>query len=128
MYQLLRGLKYIHSANVLHRDLKPSNILLNANGELKICDFGLARVASDAMTEYVGTRWYRAPELLLNSSAYTSAIDVWSVGCIFFQMLTRTPLFPGGNRDHQLRLILEVIFFKLKPFCSNITFALCFCS
>ncbi|CAN7062155.1 hypothetical protein Bca4012_095698 [Brassica carinata] len=109
MYQLLRGLKYIHSANVLHRDLKPSNILLNANGELKICDFGLARVASDAMTEYVGTRWYRAPELLLNSSAYTSAIDVWSVGCIFFQMLTRTPLFPGGNRDHQLRLILELI-------------------
>ena len=109
MYQLLRGLKYIHSANVLHRDLKPSNILLNANGDLKICDLGLARVASDAMTEYVGTRWYRAPELLLNSSAYTSAIDVWSVGCIFFQMLTRTPLFPGRrDRDHQLRLILEV--------------------
>ncbi|CAF2048662.1 mitogen-activated protein kinase homolog MMK1-like [Brassica napus] len=110
MYQLLRGLKYIHSANVLHRDLKPSNILLNANGDLKICDLGLARVASDAMTEYVGTRWYRAPELLLHSSAYTSAIDVWSVGCIFFQMLTRTPLFPGRrDRDHQLRLILEFI-------------------
>ena len=72
MYQLLRGLKYIHSANVLHRDLKPGNILLNANSELKICDFGLARVASDAMTQYVGTKWYRAPELLLSSSAYTS--------------------------------------------------------
>ncbi|KAF3493373.1 hypothetical protein DY000_02056652 [Brassica cretica] len=108
-HQLLRGLKYIHSANVLHRDLKPSNILLNANGELKICDFGHARVASDAMTEYVGTRWYRAPELLLNSSAYTSAVDVWSVGCIFLQMMTRTPLFPGSDRENQIRLILELI-------------------
>nr|GMD99829.1 mitogen-activated protein kinase homolog MMK1 [Ipomoea batatas] len=80
--QLLRGLKYIHSANVLHRDLKPSNLLLNANCDLKICDFGLARVTSetDFMTEYVVTRWYRAPELLLNSSDYTAAIDVWFSG------------------------------------------------
>ncbi|KAL0714795.1 hypothetical protein Bca4012_021774 [Brassica carinata] len=109
MYHLLRGLKYIHSANVLHRDLKPANILLNANYELKICDFGIARVASDAMTEYIGARWYRAPEILLNSSAYTSAIDVWSVGCIFLEMMTRTPLFPGRDRVDQLRLILELI-------------------
>ena len=109
MYQLLRGLKYIHSANVLHRDLKPSNILLNANGELKICDLGLARVASDAMTEYVGTRWYRAPELLLNSSTYTTAIDMWSVGCIFLELMTGRPLFPGRDHVHQFCLILEVI-------------------
>ncbi|KAL0916942.1 hypothetical protein M5K25_014497 [Dendrobium thyrsiflorum] len=70
LYQILRGLKYIHSASVLHRDLKPSNLLLNANCDLKICDFGLARTTSetDFMTEYVVTRWYRAPELLLNSS------------------------------------------------------------
>ena len=69
LYQLLRGLKYIHSARVLHRDLKPSNLLLNANCDLKVCDFGLARTAdeSEYMTEYVVTRWYRAPELLLNS-------------------------------------------------------------
>ena len=79
IYQLLRGLKYVHSANVLHRDLKPSNLLLNANCDLKICDFGLARtghVMTEFMTEYVVTRWYRAPELLLSCSEYTSAIDV----------------------------------------------------
>ncbi|KAG6522780.1 hypothetical protein ZIOFF_019935 [Zingiber officinale] len=82
--QLLRGLKYVHSANVLHRDLKPSNLLLNARCDLKIGDFGLARTTSetDFMTEYVVTRWYRAPELLLNCSEYTAAIDIWSVGCI----------------------------------------------
>ncbi|VAH89696.1 unnamed protein product [Triticum turgidum subsp. durum] len=97
LYQLLRGLKYIHSANVIHRDLKPSNLLLNANCDLKICDFGLARPSSesDMMTEYVVTRWYRAPELLLNSTDYSAAIDVWSVGCIFMELINRAPLFPG---------------------------------
>ena len=111
LYQILRGLKYIHSANVLHRDLKPSNLLLNANCDLKICDFGLARVTSetDFMTEYVVTRWYRAPELLLNSSDYTAAIDVWSVGCIFMELMDRKPLFPGRDHVHQLRLLLEVL-------------------
>ncbi|GJW50458.1 mitogen-activated protein kinase homolog MMK1 [Tanacetum coccineum] len=111
LYQILRGLKYIHSANVLHRDLKPSNLLLNANCDLKICDFGLARVTSetDFMTEYVVTRWYRAPELLLNSSDYTAAIDVWSVGCIFMELMDRKPLFPGRDRVHQLRLLMELI-------------------
>ncbi|KAG6742352.1 hypothetical protein POTOM_053223 [Populus tomentosa] len=109
--QILRGLKYIHSANVLHRDLKPSNLLLNANCDLKICDFGLARVTSetDFMTEYVVTRWYRAPELLLNSSDYTTAIDVWSVGCIFMELMDRKPLFPGRDHVHQLHLLMELI-------------------
>ncbi|XP_002976336.2 mitogen-activated protein kinase 4b [Selaginella moellendorffii] len=111
LYQLLRGLKYVHSANVLHRDLKPSNLLLNANCDLKICDFGLARTTSetDYMTEYVVTRWYRAPELLLNCSEYTAAIDVWSVGCIFMELLNREPLFPGRDYVQQLRLITELI-------------------
>ncbi|CAI0396945.1 unnamed protein product [Linum tenue] len=111
LYQILRGLKYIHSANVLHRDLKPSNLLLNANCDLKICDFGLARVTSetDFMTEYVVTRWYRAPELLLNSSDYTAAIDVWSVGCIFMELMDRKPMFPGRDHVHQLRLLMELI-------------------
>ncbi|XP_057450001.1 mitogen-activated protein kinase 4-like isoform X2 [Lotus japonicus] len=109
LYQLLRGLKYVHSTNVLHRDLKPSNILLNGNCDLKIGDFGLARTTSetDFMTEYVVTRWYRAPELLLSCSEYTSAIDVWSVGCIFGEIMTREPLFPGKDYVHQLRLIIE---------------------
>ncbi|KAL0725423.1 hypothetical protein Bca4012_040022 [Brassica carinata] len=87
------------------------NLLVNANCELKICDFGLARGTSEnnAMTEYVVTRWYRAPELLLNSSVYTSAIDIWSVGCIFLELLTRQVVFPGRDRVHQLRLILELL-------------------
>ncbi|KAG4985459.1 hypothetical protein JHK82_033058 [Glycine max] len=111
LYQLLRGLKYIHSANVLHRDLKPSNLLLNANCDLKICDFGLARTTSetDFMTEYVVTRWYRAPELLLNCSEYTSAIDIWSVGCILMEIIRREPLFPGKDYVQQLALITELI-------------------
>ncbi|OIV99356.1 hypothetical protein TanjilG_17166 [Lupinus angustifolius] len=89
LYQLLRGLKYIHSANVLHRDLKPSNLLLNANCDLKICDFGLARTTSetDFMTEYVVTRWYRAPELLLNCSEYTAAIDICSHHYLLIKLL-----------------------------------------
>lgn len=109
LYQILRGLKYIHSANVIHRDLKPSNLLLNANCDLKICDFGLARPTSEneSMTEYVVTRWYRAPELLLNSD-YTAAIDIWSVGCIFLELMNRRPLFPGRDHVHQMRLLTEV--------------------
>jgi serine/threonine protein kinase len=111
LYQLLRGLKYIHSASVIHRDLKPSNLLLNANCDLKICDFGLARPTSENefMTEYVVTRWYRAPELLLNSSDYTAAIDVWSVGCIFMELMNRKPLFPGKDHVHQMRLLTELL-------------------
>lgn len=115
LYQILRGLKYIHSANVLHRDLKPSNILLNSNCELKICDFGLARVAdpdhdhSGFMTEYVATRWYRAPEIMLNSRGYTKAIDMWSVGCIMAEMMTSKPIFPGRHYLEHLNLILNIL-------------------
>ncbi|CAM8914192.1 hypothetical protein QQ045_030962 [Rhodiola kirilowii] len=111
VYQILRGLKYVHSANVLHRDLKPSNLLVNANCDLKIGDFGLARTTSetDFMTEYVVTRWYRAPELLLNCSEYTAAIDMWSVGCIFGEIMTRRPLFPGRDYVDQLKLVTELI-------------------
>uniref|UniRef100_A0A3B4X7C9 Mitogen-activated protein kinase 7 n=1 Tax=Seriola lalandi dorsalis TaxID=1841481 RepID=A0A3B4X7C9_SERLL len=116
LYQLLRGLKYVHSANVIHRDLKPSNLLVNENCELKIGDFGMARGLSSHpeeshsfMTEYVATRWYRAPELLLSLNHYTLAIDLWSVGCIFAEMLGRKQLFPGKHYVHQLQLILAVL-------------------
>ncbi|EXB69112.1 Mitogen-activated protein kinase 9 [Morus notabilis] len=116
LYQLLRGLKYIHSANVFHRDLKPKNILANADCKLKICDFGLARVAfNDApsaifWTDYVATRWYRAPELCGSFfSKYTPAIDIWSIGCIFAEMLTGKPLFPGKNVVHQLDLMTDLL-------------------
>jgi mitogen-activated protein kinase 1/3 len=123
LYQLLRGLKYVHSANVLHRDLKPSNLLVNANCDLKIADFGLARTTSDTnfMTEYVVTRWYRAPELLLNCSEYTEAIDVWSVGCIFMELLNRKPLFPGKDYVQQLVLITEVLSLNVFVFRSFVS-------
>ena len=80
VYQILCGIKYIHSANVIHRDLKPGNILINAQGQLKICDFGLARGILDdternriKITKYVATRWYRAPELIISNKIYTTA-------------------------------------------------------
>lgn len=146
LYQILRGLKYIHSANVLHRDLKPSNLLLNTTCDLKICDFGLARVADPEhnhagfLTEYVATRWYRAPEIMLNSKVfvsqvkthsrnedrahftrlrgsnivfltqgYTKSIDIWSVGCILAEMLSRRAIFPGKHYLDQLNHILGVL-------------------
>ncbi|XP_044315311.1 mitogen-activated protein kinase ERK-A isoform X1 [Drosophila rhopaloa] len=115
LYQILRGLKYIHSANVLHRDLKPSNLLLNKTCDLKICDFGLARIADPEhdhtgfLTEYVATRWYRAPEIMLNSKGYTKSIDIWSVGCILAEMLSNRPIFPGKHYLDQLNHILGVL-------------------
>ncbi|KZV99680.1 Pkinase-domain-containing protein, partial [Exidia glandulosa HHB12029] len=119
IYQTLRAIKALHSANVLHRDLKPSNLLLNANCDLKVCDFGLARSAtpppglandtSTFMTEYVATRWYRAPEVMLTFKEYTRAIDMWSVGCVLAEMLSGKPLFPGRDYHHKLSIILDVL-------------------
>jgi len=113
IYQILRGLKAIHSAKVLHRDLKPNNLLVNKNCDLKICDFGLARGVDDsrtqALTEYVVTRWYRAPELLVENSTYDQGIDIWSVGCILAECLGRKALLPGRDYLQQLRLIIETL-------------------
>ncbi|AQK96963.1 Putative MAP kinase family protein [Zea mays] len=116
LYQLLRGMKYIHAANVFHRDLKPKNILANGDCKLKICDFGLARVSFNDTpsaifwTDYVATRWYRAPELCGSFfSKYTPAIDIWSLGCIFAEMLIGKPLFPGKNVVHQLDLMTDLL-------------------
>lgn len=110
-YQILRALKYMHSAQVLHRDLKPSNVLLNSNCDLKICDFGLARGIHEEsdLTEYVVTRWYRAPEIMLSCQQYSKAVDVWSVGCILAELIARKPLFPGDDYIHQLQLITQKI-------------------
>jgi len=108
VYQILRALKYMHSAGVVHRDLKPSNLLLNGNCDLKICDLGLARGIDEdvELTEYVVTRWYRAPEIMLACREYTKAVDLWSVGCIFGELLERNPLFPGDDYIDQLRKII----------------------
>jgi len=112
LYQILRGLKFLHSANILHRDLKPSNILCNGDCLIKIADLGLARFQAEndpTLTEYVATRWYRAPEVILSWKVYTKTIDVWSVGCIFAEMLLRRPLFQGRDYIHQVTRITEIL-------------------
>jgi serine/threonine protein kinase len=115
LYQLLRGIAYMHSAQIIHRDLKPSNLLVNKDCELKICDFGLARgfefdeTREAVMTEYVVTRWYRAPEVILKASEYSKEVDIWSVGCIFAELLGRTPLFPGDDYLDQIQRIISVL-------------------
>lgn len=130
LYQSLCGLMYMHSAHVLHRDLKPSNILIDTEScSVRICDFGLSRgdiqveplgggdgksgegaeVPGQEMTEYVVTRWYRAPEIMLGYHTYDYAIDIWSMGCIFGELLSRRPLLPGEDYIHQLKLIVNLI-------------------
>ncbi|KAJ6518676.1 kinase-like protein [Mycena sanguinolenta] len=111
VYQILRGMKFVHSANVIHRDLKPGNLLVNADCELKICDFGLSRGFENAsnLTEYVATRWYRAPEIMLGFREYDTAIDVWSVGTILAELLSGQPLFKGKDYVDQLKKILDVL-------------------
>lgn len=106
VYQIIRGMKYVHSAGIIHRDLKPSNIAVNEDCELKILDFGLARPTETEMTGYVATRWYRAPEIMLNWMHYNQTVDVWSVGCIMAEMLTGKTLFPGTDHIDQLTRIL----------------------
>ena len=105
----MRGLKYVHSAGVVHRDLKPSNILVNENCDLKICDFGLARIQDPQMTGYVSTRYYRAPEIMLTWQKYDVEVDVWSAGCIFAEMLEGKPLFPGKDHVNQFSIITELL-------------------
>nr|XP_057905053.1 cyclin-dependent kinase 4 [Doryrhamphus excisus] len=110
MLQLMQGLDFLHSNMVLHRDLKPENILISSRGEVKIADFGLARIYTFniALTPGVVTLWYRAPEVLLNST-YMSSVDVWSTGCIFAELFLLRPLFRGFSEVQQLQKIFEVI-------------------
>lgn len=113
LYQLLRGLKYIHTANVFHRDLNPKNVLTIADSKIKIRHFSHAFVDTPTAmfwTDYVATRWYKAPELCGQFfSKYSAAIDIWSIGCIFAELLTGKPLFPGENHVHQLDLITDLL-------------------
>lgn len=116
IYQLLKSLKFMHSGQMLHRDIKPSNILLNSDCQVKVCDFGLARsvvqqqdnAQNPVLTDYVATRWYRAPEILLGSTSYTKGVDLWSVGCILGELLSGKPIFPGTSTMNQLDRIMEV--------------------
>ncbi|PSC69605.1 mitogen-activated kinase 5 [Micractinium conductrix] len=116
MYQIFRSLKYMHSAQLLHRDIKPSNVLLNSECQVKMADFGLARSVAQlateegnpVLTDYVATRWYRAPEILLSSHRYTYGVDMWACGCILGELINGKPIFPGTSTMNQLDRILEV--------------------
>eukprot|EP01012_Entosiphon_sulcatum_P012413 TRINITY_DN1776_c0_g1_i1.p1 TRINITY_DN1776_c0_g1~~TRINITY_DN1776_c0_g1_i1.p1 ORF type:complete len:405 (-),score=74.23 TRINITY_DN1776_c0_g1_i1:2-1216(-) len=116
-YQILRGLKAIHSAKVLHRDLKPQNILVNKTCDLKICDFGSAREHSPLMTKLVTTQWYRAPEVLLEMEVsdkdmcgYSSSVDIWSTGCIIAEMMLGHPIFRGRASNYtQVEAIIDLL-------------------
>jgi len=115
LYQIIKSLKYMHSGDLLHRDLKPSNVLLNSDCHVKLCDFGLARSVADigdeeknVLTDYVATRWYKAPEILLGSNNYSKGVDMWSIGCILAELIGEQPLFPGESTMNQLTRVIEV--------------------
>jgi len=112
LYQLLRGVHYCHQHLILHRDLKPQNLLINEEGELKLADFGLARAFGIPVRSYtheVVTLWYRAPEVLMESTRYSTPLDIWSCGCIFAEMATGRALFPGSSDNDQLYKIFRIL-------------------
>lgn len=112
LYQLLKGIAHCHQSKVLHRDLKPQNLLVSKEGVLKLADFGLARAFGIPVKNYtneVVTLWYRAPDILLGSKNYSTSIDIWSIGCIFVEMINLKPLFPGNSEQDQLKRIFKVM-------------------
>lgn len=110
LFQLLTGVAYCHHHRVLHRDLKPQNLLINREGDLKLADFGLARAFGIPVRSYtheVVTLWYRAPDVLLGSRKYSTPVDIWSIGCIFAEMVNGVPLFKGSSEESQLDLVFR---------------------
>jgi mitogen-activated protein kinase 15 len=110
-WQLCCSLKYLHSARLLHRDIKPSNILINSDASIRLCDFGLSRTFDcepddSVCTDYVATRWYRPPEILLGSSSYSPSVDMWAAGCVLAELLSGRPLLPGTSAMDQLEWVV----------------------
>jgi len=111
-YQIIAGLCYCHCHRIIHRDMKPQNLLLNKTGQIKLCDFGLARAFTIPLRNYtheVVTLWYRAPEILLGSKFYSLPVDIWSTGAIIAEMVSKKPLFPGDSEIDELYRIFRVL-------------------
>lgn len=113
IYQICKALYYLHNNDIIHRDLKPSNILVNEECDAKLCDFGLVRLLEEPddheiaiMTDYIATRWYRAPELLMGCHSYSKEIDIWSLGCMVGEIMRGKPMFQGTSTINQLEKIL----------------------
>ena len=114
IFQLCISIRYIHDMNLIHRDIKPENLLVDVNNKLKLCDFGFARHlakpgSKEQLTDYVATRWYRAPEILLETGNYGPEVDYWAIGCIMGELVDGDPLFPGDNEIDQLHVIQKVL-------------------
>ncbi|ELU01141.1 hypothetical protein CAPTEDRAFT_1740 [Capitella teleta] len=133
VWQTLQAVNFCHNHNCIHRDVKPENILINKNGDVKLCDFGFARLLTgpgDEYTDYVATRWYRAPELLVGDTQYGPPVDIWAIGCVFAELITGQALWPGRSDVDQLYLIRKTLgdllprhieIFSKNPFFKGLT-------